>query len=170
MHEICYGFYLSIKKWFKLGQKTDFFTSLWGVFCVCSITPYELCPRFCELKDLIQIQFCGGSHKNRICGCEVQSFFYWFSIHEMATFWGFFSALYFPKYWSILLKWSDVVLKKTNTVFQKSFKLFNFGSNGKHPNFTVLVHFGAQFTARKPKILLKIRISTKITYRIRLYD
>ena len=80
-------------------------------------------------------------------------------------FLGFFLALYLPKYWSILLKWSDVVLKITNTVFQKSFRLFNFGSNGKHPNFTVLVHFGAQFTARKPKILLKIRISTKITCR-----
>ena len=80
-------------------------------------------------------------------------------------FLGFFLAPYLPKYWSILLKWSDVVLKITNTVFQKSFRLFNFGSNGKHPNFTVLVHFGAQFTARKPKILLKIRISTKITCR-----
>ena len=80
-------------------------------------------------------------------------------------FLGVFLALYLPKYWSILLKWSDVVLKITNTVFQKSFRLFNFGSNGKHPNFTVLVHFGAQFTARKPKILLKIRISTKITCR-----
>ena len=58
-----------------------------------------------------------------------------------------------------------VVLNKTNTKFQKSFKIFNFGSNGTHAKFTVLVHFGAQFTARKPKILLKTRISGKTTYR-----
>ena len=30
-----------------------------------------------------------------------------------------------------------------------------------HPKFTVLVHFGAQFTARKPKILPKTSISEK---------
>ena len=30
-----------------------------------------------------------------------------------------------------------------------------------HPKFTVLVHFGAQFTARKPKIFLKTKISEK---------
>ena len=69
------------------------------------------------------------------------------------------------KGWKILLKWSEVAPNKTNTVFQKSFKLLNFGSNGTHPKFTVLVHFGAQFTARKPKILLKTRISGKTTYR-----
>ena len=92
------------------------------------------------------------------------NFFYWFSIHERAPF-GDFLGLYSPNYCSILLKGSVVVLNKTNTVFQKSFKIFNFGSNGTHPKFTVLVHFGAQFTARKPKILLKTRTSAKTTYR-----
>ena len=92
------------------------------------------------------------------------NFFYWFSIHERAPF-GDFLGLYSPNYCSILLKGSVVVLNKTNTVFQKSFKIFNFGSNGTHAKFTVLVHFGAQFTARKPKILLKTRISGKTTYR-----
>ena len=52
---------------------------------------------------------------------------------------------------------------KTNTVFKKSLKILNFGSNEMHPKFTVLVHFRAQFTARKPKILLKSKISGKAT-------
>ena len=32
-----------------------------------------------------------------------------------------------------------------------------------HPNFTVLVHFRAQFTARKSKILFKTKMSGKTT-------
>ena len=76
-----------------------------------------------------------------------------------------FLGLYSPKYCSILLKWSEVVPNKTNTVFQKPFKILNFGSKGTHPRFTVLVDFGAHFPARKPKILLKTRISAKTTYR-----
>ena len=46
-------------------------------------------------------------------------------------------------------------------MFEKSFKILNFGSNGMHPKFTVLVHFGAQFTTPKPKNLLKTKIYTK---------
>ena len=79
-------------------------------------------------------------------------------------FWVFL-GLNSPKYCSILLKWSEVAPNKTNALFQKSFKLLNFGSNGTHLKFTVLVHFGAQFTARIPKILLKTRTSAKTTYR-----
>ena len=52
----------------------------------------------------------------------------------------------------------------TNIVFEKSFKILNFGSNGTHPEFTVLVHFGGQFTAGEPKILLKTKISAKTTF------
>ena len=72
-----------------------------------------------------------------------------------------------PKYCLILLKWAGVVLNKTNTVFRKSLKILNFGSNGTHPKFTVLLHFGAQFTARKPKTLPKIRISGKTTNKLK---
>ena len=64
---------------------------------------------------------------------------------------------YSPKYCSILLKFSN----KTKAVFEKSLKILNFGSNGMHPKFTVLVHFGAQFTTRKPKKLLKTKIYAK---------
>ena len=48
-------------------------------------------------------------------------------------------------------------------MFEKSFKNLSFSLNGKHPKFTVLFHFGAQFTAGKPKILLKTKISSKTT-------
>ena len=48
-----------------------------------------------------------------------------------------------------------------NTVFEKSFKSLDFGWNGNHPKFTVLVHFGAEFTTRKPKKLLKTKIYAK---------
>ena len=48
-------------------------------------------------------------------------------------------------------------------MFEKSFKILNFGSNGTHPKFTILVHFGAQFTTKKLKILLKTKISAKTT-------
>ena len=45
----------------------------------------------------------------------------------------------------------------------KIFKLFHIDSASmkRHPRFTVLVHFGSQFTAVKPKILLKPKISAK---------
>ena len=49
----------------------------------------------------------------------------------------------------------------TNTALEKSFLNLNFVSNGTHLKFTVLVHFGTQFTAGKPKILLKTKISAK---------
>ena len=48
-------------------------------------------------------------------------------------------------------------------MFENYFKILNFSSNGTHPKFTVLVHFGAQFTAVKPKILLKTKLSGKTT-------
>ena len=53
---------------------------------------------------------------------------------------------YSPKYCLILLKlWPLVVSNKKKTVFKKSFKILNFGSNGMQLKFTVSVHFGTQF-------------------------
>ena len=46
-------------------------------------------------------------------------------------------------------------------MFEKSFKILNFGLHGTHPKCTVLVHFEAQFTVVKPKILPKTKISAK---------
>ena len=49
----------------------------------------------------------------------------------------------------------------TNIVFEKLVKNLNFCSNGTHTKLTVLVHFGVQFTAGKPNILLKTKIFGK---------
>ena len=89
------------------------------------------------------------------------SFLYWFSIHEMAPFWDF-SGPNFSKYCLILLTFWPVSNKKI-TVFKKSLKILNFGSNGMQLNFIVSVLFGAQFTAGKPKTFLKTKISAKTT-------
>ena len=87
--------------------------------------------------------------------------------HEMTPSESFL-GLHSPKYCSNLLKcWPEVVPNKINTVFQKPFKILNFGSNGTHTKFTVFVYFGAQFTARKLKILLNTWISAKTTYILR---
>ena len=50
---------------------------------------------------------------------------------------------------------------KTNTVFEKFFKILNLDSSEKHPKFTVLVHFGLQVSPGKPKNLPKMKISAK---------
>ena len=49
------------------------------------------------------------------------------------------------------------ISNKTNATF----KILIYGSNGTYAKFTVLVDFRTQFTARKPKIFLKIKISAK---------
>ena len=64
-----------------------------------------------------------------------------------------------PKYCLVLQK-----LPEMKTVFEKSFKILNFGLNGMQLKFTVLVHIGAQYTDGKPKILVKTKISAKTTF------
>ena len=130
--------------------------SILSFFYVCSLTPYEMPQDFANWKILL-------TYSSVACcistGYVVVKFkvFYWFSFHEMTFFWIFFRTIS-PKYSFIVLKWSEVDLNKTNTVFKTSFKVLNFGSNGTRPNFIALVHFGTQFTPRKSKILLKARI------------
>ena len=46
-------------------------------------------------------------------------------------------------------------------VFEKSFKILNFGSTGMQLMFTFSVHTGAQYTVGKLKILLKNKIFAK---------
>ena len=85
------------------------------------------------------------------------------TIHEMAPF-GRFLGLFSPKYGSSLLKFqSGVVSHKKKTVFEQSFKIKCLSRNGTHPKLTVLVHFGAQFTPGKPKILPKNKIFPETT-------
>ena len=87
----------------------------------------------------------------------------WFSIHEMVPFWRFWALL--PQ---IMFDLAEILTKgkvpTRQTLFEKSFEILNIGSNGIHPKFTVFVHFGAPFTAGKPKILLETEISGKTTF------
>ena len=150
MHQICYGFYWSSKKWSKLGHKTDFVAHFESFFIYVLLHCRSYFPSFCQMKGLIKIYIYGKFHHYSIRGCEVkifQSFLCWFRIHEC------FLVPYSPKYCSILLKfWPEVVANKNNVVLEKSFKVLNFDSNGTHPK-------GAQFTTAKPKGLLKTNIS-----------
>ena len=139
-------------KWSKLGQKS-FWLILWVFLFMPSYT-LSYAPRFCQMKDLIKIYICGKFHHYSICGCDVKDF--WIDAASMnwplfRVFW----ALTFPNILKLLAFWQEVVSNKTNSVFEKSFKNFNFSLNGEYPKFTDHFHFGAQCTSGKPKILLK---------------
>ena len=125
------------------------------------------CCQFCLTSDDIQDVVLRQVSSAQDIWLWSLKFLYWFSIHEMTPSESFL-GLHSPKYCSNLLKcWPEVVPNKINTVFQKPFKILNFGSNGTHTKFTVFVYFGAQFTARKLKILLNTWISAKTTYILR---
>ena len=157
MHQIHYCYYWSIKNWSNLGQKVYFLAHLESFFVYTLLHSMSQATKSCQMKDLIKIYICGKFHQYSICGCEgksFQNFSYWFSIHKMAPFFEFW-ALTPPNI--VRSCWNFEQRKfsnKTKTVFEKSFKILNFGPNGTHLKFTVLVHFGAQFSTRKPKIFL----------------
>ena len=129
-----------------MGQKA-FWLILWGFFSYGLLHPMSYILRFCQRKDLSKIHICVKFHQDSIGGCEVKHF----QSYEMVTF-GVFLGSYLSKYCSIFLKfWPELVSNKTNTVFKNLSK------------FWILFHFGAQFTAGKPKMLLKTKISAKTT-------
>ena len=72
MHQISYGFYLSIKKWSKLGQKS-FWLILWVFLFMPSYTLW-VTPTICQTRGLIKIYICGNFHHYSIGGCEVKDF------------------------------------------------------------------------------------------------
>ena len=75
------------------------------------------------------------------------------SIHEMAPF-GEFLGPFSPKYGSSLLQFQpEVVFHKRKKIYEQSFKVKCLSRNRTHPKLTILVHFWAQFTPGKPKIL-----------------
>ena len=137
-----------------MSHKIDFLTHFEILF-LCPFAPYEIHPKIYTCSKFFQYSICDFEIKN------VQNILYWFSIHKMDPFKDFLGP-YSPKYCLILLKiWPEVATNKTNTMFEKSFKMLNFDLNGTHPKCTVLVHFEAQFTVVKPKILPKTKISAK---------
>ena len=117
----------------EIGAKKLNFCLILSFFVHALVHPVRFTPRFYQMKDVIMIYSTGKFHKNRICGCEIknfQSLLYWFSIHEWnGSFLGFLGP-YSPKYCLILLKmWPEVVSINKKTVFEKSFKILNFGPN-----------------------------------------
>ena len=77
---------------------------------------------------------------------------------------GNFLGSFSPKYGSNLLKFGpEVVYHKTNTLREQSFKIECLSTNGTYPKYTVLVHFWAQFTPRKQKMLPKTKIFPETT-------
>ena len=82
----------------------------------------------------------------------------WCSIHE-TTLLGEFLSPFSPKYGTSLLKFrSEVVSHKKMLVSKQSFKINFLSANGAYPKLKILVHFCAQFTSGKSKILPKARI------------
>ena len=80
----------------------------------------------------------------------------------MAPFGGFLGP-FCPKYGSSFLKFRpEVVFHNTKTVSEQSFKIKRLIGNETFPKLTVLVHFGAQFTPGKLKILPKNKIFQKL--------
>ena len=109
------------------------------------------------MKDLIKIHIRVSFISIAYVVVKIKSFSYWFSILG-----GFFLALTPLKFFLILLKlWPVVVSNKANSVC-KVLQVLHFGSNGTLLKFTVLVDFGAQFTAGKPKPLLKPKLLQKL--------
>ena len=92
-------------------------------------------------------------------------FLWWCNIHEMVSFGGFLVP-FSPKYGSRLQQSRpDLVFHKTKTVSEQSErKIKCLCGNGTYPKSTVLVHFWAQFTQEKPKILPKTKIFPETTF------
>ena len=81
----------------------------------------------------------------------------------MAPFGGFLGP-FSPKYGSSLLQFRPAVVShKTKTVSEHSFKIKCLSGNRTYPKLTNLVHFWAQFTPGKPKILPKTKVFPETT-------
>ena len=151
MHQICLGCYWSIEKWSKLGYKLTFWLILRVFLFTSSYTLWVTPQDFSKWKTLLRYISAVSFINIAYAVVELKSFKV-FRINSatlfgfcglMKPFWSFLDS-YSPKYCSILLKfWPEVASNKTNTVFEKSFKMLDFGSNETHAMFTVLVHFGA---------------------------
>ena len=76
----------------------------------------------------------------------------------MVPFGGFLGP-FSPGYGSSLLKLRpEVASHKTKTVSEQSFKIKFLSKKWTYPKLTVLVHFWAQFTPEKSKILPETKI------------
>ena len=120
------------KKMTKIGPKNWLFGSLWEVFCLHPLMPYELH----QMKGLMKTYNCGKFHLYSICFSQVinfQMFLWCCSIHEMDPFrevLGPFSSKYSPiwlKFWPVVDKDKDM----TKTLCEQSFEIMCLRGNRK---------------------------------------
>ena len=101
MHHIFDSFYSILKKWSKLGQKTDFLAHFYALLCLIIYAPI-----FCQIKGLMKVHNRGKFHQYSICGCQVMNF-QMFSQQQklpLQAASGWFSGHNSPKCSQILLK------------------------------------------------------------------
>ena len=141
-------FFINSWKSHEIKLKNWFSGSFSEVFWLRLLMPYELRPKFWQMKDLLKIHNRGKVYEYSIFGCQVidfPSFLCWFSIHEMALFGEVFGSNC-PKYCQILLKCSPQVLfKEIRKVLYESLKNSNFYKNERYPEFPILVQLWTLF-------------------------
>ena len=144
------------------GQKNDFLAHF-EFFSLHPCTPYEIHPRFWPIK-IPYLRYISVVSFIRIAYVVVKlKTFKVFCIDSASIKWNLFGIFWTlsPKYCFILIKPPEVVSNKKSAVFEKSFKILNFDSNGMQLKLTVSVYTGAQFTDGKPKRLVKSKIFVK---------
>ena len=147
MHQVCYCFYCTIKKWSKLNQKTVFLVHFERFFNCTPLRPDKItyAPIFSQIKRFMEVNNFGESHYCSICDCQVINFqIFLCSIEHpwnVASFRGFLGP-FSPKYDPILLKFLPEVVsdKAKQRQFMNSLPKFCLSRNETYPKFPVLVH------------------------------
>ena len=154
MHQICYVFYWSIKKLSKLAQKADCFGSVWEFFVYALLHPISYTPRFCQMKDLIEICICGKLNQYSISGCEVKNFLKAFCVDSVSMKWPLWGVLgpYSPKYCSVLLIfWPEVIFQSKKHSVWKILQNFKFWLKWNAPKIYSFGPFWGPSYHRKTK-------------------
>ena len=151
--------------WLKLGQKIDFLAHFERVFVYAPWHPMSYAQDFAKWKTVLRNIFVVSFISIAYVVVKLKIFKV-FCIDSASMKWplfGFFWVLTSSNIVRSCWNFDQSLSPIRKTVLQKSFKILHFGSNGTRPRFMVLVHFGAQFTAGQPKILIKAKISAKTT-------
>ena len=116
-----------------MGLKNWIFVSFWVFLFTLSYTLWDLPQDFTKWKTLLWYIALVSFIRIESVVVKLKIFKVYCidsaSMNEMAPFWGFLGP-YSPKYCLILLKmWPEVVSINKKTVFEKSFKILNFGPN-----------------------------------------
>ena len=165
MHQICYSFYWSIKKWSKLGYfwlnlRVFLFTPSYTLWDKTQDFPkWKAFLRYISVVNFISIAYVVVKLKIFKVFCINLASMNW---PLFVIFWAFTAPNIVWSCWNFDQSKSRPVSNKTNTVFEKSFKILNFGSNETHLILQFWFILGPNLPlVRKPKILLKPKISAK---------